>query len=166
MLIACGAALLWPLPGGLVVVGGGGDVGGVVVDVTGVGDVIVGNGGGTGAVVVAGGLVVGALLAGLVVDACVDGAVVDGATVLTLVLVAEAVADVVPIDAVAGDTAWLADPDGPPPWPVSAGALPPEFSIRAITTAATPHAARPAPPAIMRFRADGDWEKRCGKSSS
>jgi hypothetical protein len=143
---------------GLVGVGGVEVIGGGVVD----GVVVVA----TGAVVVAGGLVVGAFVAGLVVDALVDGAVVDGATVLTLVLVAEAVADVVPRDAVAGDTAWLADPDGPPPWLVSAGASPPEFSIRAITTAATPHAATPAPPAIMRRRVDGDWETRSGKSPS
>jgi hypothetical protein len=141
---------------------------GVVVSV---GDVLVGGGvvGVTvlvgGAVVVAGGVFVAGAVVCVAVELLADGltdvVAVDEDTVLTLVPVAGTVADVPPIDAVAGLTAWLTDPEGPPPvLPLSVGGLPPEFSSKAITAAATPQTATPAPPAMIRRRVNGEASSR------
>ena len=82
-------------------------------------------------------------------------AVADGDTVLRLVLVPPALAPVELTDAVTPLPAWLDELDVAAPPPVAAGDFPPEASKR-MMTAATPHAATPAPPAMSRRRVNGE----------
>lgn len=112
-----------------------------------------------GEAVFVGALVGVVVVAGLVVADRV-GLPADVGTVPTLVLVAGLVPAVGPTEAVAGDTAWLTDPDGPPVLPVSAG-VPPPLSTRASTAAVTPQTATPAPPAMTRRRVNGEARLRC-----
>ena len=99
-------------------------------------------------------------------DGLADVVAVDEDTVLTVVLVAGAVAAVPPTDAVTGVTAWLTDPEVAPELPLTAGGVPPEFSSRAITATATPKTATPAPPAKIRRRVNGEAEFCCAVKGS
>jgi len=145
------------------VAGGGGSVVCVVVTVGVVGGVVVG-GVVVGGVVVGGWVVGGAVVVaavvgvcvGFTVVVCVDDGVADGDTVLRLVLVPTALAPVGLTEAVTPLPGWLVELDVPTPLlPVAAGGFPPEASKRAMT-AATQHAATPAPPAMSRRRVNGE----------
>ena len=83
-----------------------------------------------------------------------DG-VADGDTVLRLVPVPMVLAPVELTEAVTPLPAWLDELDVPVPLLLAAGDFPPEASTRAMT-AATQHAATPAPPAMSRPRVNGE----------